>query len=85
MPVPTIPMSMDELERMRQLLYKSETENIQLSPEEQEELRILVAKGKPEEAENADLALLIFLGLALLGLYITILLLEKPKKPASAA
>jgi hypothetical protein len=80
MPVPTIPMTMDELERMRQILYKSETEKIPLTYEEEGELRRLVAKGKPDEAQNADLAFLIFLGLALLGLYVTILRLDKPRK-----
>ena len=79
MSVPTVPMSVDELERMRQLLRKADVEKLPLTSEEQEELRGYVARDRPEDAKNADLKALIFLGLALLGLYVTVLLLDKPK------
>ena len=75
-------MTLDELERMRVLLRKADVEKLPLSHEEEEELRRLVSKGEPEEAKNATLGVLIFLGLALLGLYVSILLLDKTNKPA---
>ena len=79
MSVPTVLMSVDELERMRRLLRKVEEEKIPLTAEEQEELRGYVARDRPEEAKGADMKTLIFLGLALLGLYVSILLLDRPK------
>lgn len=83
--IPDIPMTVDELERMRQLLYKADVQRQTLTQMEQDELRSLVAKGEPEKAKDADLSALILLGLFLIGLYVTILILDKDKaKPASA-
>lgn len=82
MSIANVPMTLDELERMRVLLRKADVEKLPLSHEEEEELRNLVSKGEPEEAKNATLGVLIFLGLALLGLYVSILLLDKTNKPA---
>ena len=84
MPIPIVPMTIDELERMRQLLRKADVEKIPLTAEEQEELRGYVARDRPEEAKSADMKTLIFLGLALLGLYVSILLLDRPKGGTNA-
>lgn len=77
--LPDVPMTVDELEHMRQLLYKADVLKRPLTKIEQDELRALVSKGEPEEAKDADLAALILLGLFLIGLYVTILILDKDK------
>jgi hypothetical protein len=70
-----VPMSIDELERMRLILRKSNTLKQDLTPDEEKELRGYVVRSRPEAA-NTDLANLILIGLFLLGLYVTILLAD---------
>lgn len=85
MTVPKVPMTIDELERMRQILRKADTEHLPLTNEEEAELRGYVAREKPEDAKTADIGYLIFIGLALLGLYFSLLLVDKQIKSANTA
>lgn len=65
----TIPLSLEEVERMRILLNSVKNEGNTLSPSEERELREYISRDKPDEAANLDLNALIGLGIFLLGLY----------------
>lgn len=71
---PTIPLTFDEVERMRYLLNKVKNEHQTLTPAEEAELREYISRDKPEEAQNPDLTGLITAGIVLFGLYLIYIL-----------
>jgi len=71
-----VPLTIDELERMRLLLRKVDVDHVPLTPLEETELRGYIGKSRPAAAQDSDLAALVLIGLFLLGLYVTILLAE---------
>ena len=72
----TIPLSVPEVERMRQLLYKVKIMGETLTGSGVEELRQLISRDEPEEAKNSDIAGLISVGMFLFSIYISILKVE---------
>ncbi|MDU9376317.1 hypothetical protein McpSp1_09210 [Methanocorpusculaceae archaeon Sp1] len=75
-----IPLALNELEDMRYLLRKADIEG-ELQPDDERRLREYISRQKPTEAQNSDLGALILVGLFLLGLYVTLLLIENGKDP----
>lgn len=64
----TIPLTLDEVERMRILLNKAKNTQY-LTPSEEQELREYISRDRPEEANTEGLSALIAVGIFLLGLY----------------
>lgn len=79
MTYPVAPLTKEEGERLRVLLHKVNYEKLKLTPEEEQELRTLVAKDKPKEAKTADYATLLFLGAVVLGFCLLVWSLDTQK------